>query len=134
MPRAWKSSLTRTRLLAWSLLAAVALTTLAMLTDGSADLVGALIFVGLWSVFVGLWVGIAWLDLLRPGSRGYAAFATGIAAIVLAVLLTIVGGLIVLPALCLIPLAASRGFRVRTAISMVLLVAASLLYVAVLVA
>ncbi len=49
-------------------------------------------------------------------------------------LLTIVGGLIVLPALCLIPLAASRGFRVRTAISMVLLVAASLLYVVVLVA
>ena len=79
-------------------------------------------------------MGIAWLDLLRPDSRGYAAFAVGIFAILLAVGLTIVGGLIVLPALCLIPLAASRGFRVRTTISMVLLVAASLLYVVVLVA
>jgi len=126
--------LTRTGLLGWALLATLALTTLAMLTDGGADLVGALIFIALWTVFAGLWVGIAWLDLQRPESRGYAAFVIGIAAIVLAVLLTIVGGLIVLPALCLIPLAASRGFRVRTAISMVLLAAASLLYVAVLVA
>jgi hypothetical protein len=134
MPRAWKSSLTRTRLLGWALLAAPALTALAMLTDGGADVVGALIFIALWTVFVGLWVGIAWLDLLRPESRGYAAFAVGIVAIVLAVALTIVGGLVVLPALCLIPLAASRGFRVRTAISMVLLAAASLLYVAVLIA
>jgi hypothetical protein len=117
-----------------ALLAAPLLTTLAVLSDVRGDPLGTFVFVALWTIFVGLWVGIAWLDLLRPDSRGFAAFATGIAAIVLAVLLTIVGGLIVLPALCLIPLAASRGSRARTAISMVLLVAASLLYVAVLVA
>jgi hypothetical protein len=51
---------------------------------------------------------------------------------VVAILFTIFGGLIVLPALCLIPLAASLGTRVRLIVSVTVLAAACLLYVAVL--
>ena len=122
--------MTSSRLLLAALLAAPLLTTLAVLTDPDVDAAAATVFVAAWTAFVAFWIAIAWLDLRAPDSRGRAAFATGIAAIVLAVLPTILGGLIVLPALCLIPLAASRGYRGRKAVSIVLLVVASLLYLA----
>jgi hypothetical protein len=121
--------LTRTRLLGAALLAAPLLTTLAILTDPDGDVVGALVFIGLWTVFSAIWVGIAWLDLRRPASRGHAGFGAGIAAIVLALLLLVLGGVVVLPALCLILLAASLGTKRRMAVSATLLGVASLLYI-----
>jgi hypothetical protein len=131
-PRGSKNSWTRAGVLRAALLAAPLLTALQVATDAGADLVGAAVFVAAWTAFAAIWIGIAWLDLRHESSRGQAAFAVGIAAIVVAILFTIFGGLIVLPALCLIPLAASLGTRVRLIVSVTVLAAACLLYVAVL--
>jgi riboflavin transporter FmnP len=119
--------LTRTGVLAAALVATPVLGAIATAVYG--DPAGdALPVVAGWTVFVGIVVAIAWVDLRRPQSRGQVAFGVAGAAIVFAAAALILAGFIALPALCLILIAASLGHRVRLVVATALLGAGTLVY------
>jgi hypothetical protein len=108
------------------------------LFDQGTDLAPALAAVGVWIVisYCFLVPAAVFLRDLHRGTR--ILYAVGLAAVVLAVSLSIAGGFTVAPALASIPLAASVGPTgrvqwIRAAFALVVLALACALYVQILV-
>jgi hypothetical protein len=110
-----------------------------ILLDSSTSTVGAIAFVAVWTVisYCVLFPAATFLRDLGRGTR--VVFGVGVAAVLLALLMTWVGGFVVAPALATVPLAASfmgtgRLSLLRAPVAIALLLLSCGWYIAILVA